>query len=931
MSVLERRTRVLEFVERWKGRGNEKQETQRFWIDLLQNVLDVERPTEAALFEYRTVGGGFIDVLCPEARLLVEQKSAGIDMDKPEARQGTPVTPVQQALRYADALPLSKKPAVLCTCNFETFRFYDLEQDPRATGTPVDEFALEDLGEHLGTLESIFSSEHSRVMVEQKLSEHAGMLVANLHNTLAAQYDDPDDPESHHSLAVLTVRLVFCLYAEDAGLYPGNSFSQYVESYDAAHLRRAIIDLFNVLNTPFDQRDKYLEDDLKRFPYVNGGLFAEGIEIPQFTDLIRESLLAAGNGFDWRTISPVIFGSLMEETLSHDQRRKGGMHYTSVRNIHKVIDPLFLDNLTAELDRVEHDQTLGERARENRLKAFQDRLASLNFLDPACGSGNFLTETYLRLRELENRVISDLLHGQGYMELGGENSLVKVRIDQMHGIEINDFAVSVARTALWIAEQQALDDTEAIAGQALPHLPLHDSGNIVQANALRYDWNELLPAAECSYVMGNPPFIGHISKTAEQTEDLKHVFGKAYDGYLDYVTGWFKKSGDYLQNSNEAEFAFVSTNSITQGQPVRQLFELLFKQGWHIGFAHRTFKWDSQSTDNANVHVVVIGLSKKETRPVLFSYQDIVEEPTITYPAHINGYLLDAPDVYVAKRSQKLGPISPELSRVNFGNLSLDDGHLMLNSRKEYDEAMADPIASRYVRRYVNGRELINGLDRWCLWFPEAEPADLRASVFIRKRVEQVRQFRLSSKRGATVEAASTSWLFGEIHQPRAQYFAMPVVFSSRRDYASASLLPAEVIAGQKLHTCIDESGINFAIAESSMFITWQKAIGGRLKSDCQFSNTVVWNNLPLPALDNAMRQKVIDAGKAVLDARKAHPGQSLADLYDPDFMPQDLRKAHESLDKVVDVAFGAAKPCKSNDERLQILFDRYAEMTQEQ
>ena len=296
MSVLERRTRVLEFVERWKGRGNEKQETQRFWIDLLQNVLDVERPTEAALFEYRTVGGGFIDVLCPEARLLVEQKSAGIDMDKPEARQGTPVTPVQQALRYADALPLSKKPAVLSTCNFETFRFYDLEQDPRATGTPVDEFALEDLGEHLGTLESIFSSEHSRVMVEQKLSEHAGLLVANLHNTLAAQYDDPDDPESHHSLAVLTVRLVFCLYAEDAGLYPGNSFSQYVESYDAAHLRRAIIDLFNVLNTPFDQRDKYLEDDLKRFPYVNGGLFAEGIEIPQFTDLIRESLLAAGNG-----------------------------------------------------------------------------------------------------------------------------------------------------------------------------------------------------------------------------------------------------------------------------------------------------------------------------------------------------------------------------------------------------------------------------------------------------------------------------------------------------------------------------------------------------------------------------------------------------------------------------------------------------------
>lgn len=602
---------IQAFIQRWTGRGNEKQETQRFWIDLLQNVLNTQNTTETILFEYKTVGGGYIDAICPEARLLIEQKSADINLDKPEERQGAKVTPVQQALRYADALPFSMKPAVLCTCNFKTFRFYDLDKDPRATGRPADEFTLEQLEDHLGTLTSIFSPAHSRMSVQRKLSEQAGILVANLHNTLAKQYDNPDDPQAHHSLAVLTVRLVFCLYAEDAGLFPPNAFCDYIKDNDANHLRRAIISLFQVLNTPKKDRDKYLEDELDRFDYVNGGLFAEPIEIPRLTDEIREAMIHAGDGFDWKDISPVIFGSLMEETLSHDQRRKGGMHYTTVKNIHKLIDPLFLDDLKAELKTIEADASLGERARTNRLKTYQDKLASLKFLDPACGSGNFLTETFLRLRELENRTIADMLHGQGYMELDGDaGTLVKVSIDQFHGLEINDFAVAVAKTALWIAEQQALDDTETIAGLTLDHLPLHDSGNIIQANALRYDWNELLPADQCSYVMGNPPFIGHISKSSEQTDDLKSVFGKGYDGYLDYVTGWFRKAADYFSNNRNALFAFVSTNSIAQGQPVKPLFQPLFDEGWRIAFAHRTFKWNAQSTDNANVHVVIIGMSK---------------------------------------------------------------------------------------------------------------------------------------------------------------------------------------------------------------------------------------------------------------------------------------------------------------------------------
>lgn len=929
MSIVERRTKILQFVKRWKDRGDEKQETQRFWIDLLQNVLGIQRPTEAALFEYRTVGGGFIDVLCPEARLLVEQKSTGIDMDKPEIRQGRPVTPVQQALAYADALPLSKKPAVLCTCNFASFRFYDLEKDPRATGEPADEFALEELGEHLGTLASIFSDDHSRMTVQQRLSEHAGLLVADLHNALTAQYEDPDDSDSHHSLAVLTVRLVFCLYAEDAGLYPANSFSQYIADNDAAHLRRAVINLFEVLNTPYDQRDKYLESDLKRFPYVNGGLFAEGIEVPQFTDPIRKSLLAASTGFDWRTISPVIFGSLMEETLSHDQRRRGGMHYTTVKNIHRLVDPLFLDDLVAELDYIEQDSRLGERARENRLRAFQDKLASLNFLDPACGSGNFLTETYLRLRELENRVISDLLHGQGYMELGGENSLVKVKIDQMHGIEINDFAVSVARTALWIAEQQALDDTEAIAGQALLHLPLHDSGNIVQANALRYDWNELLPTTECSYVMGNPPFIGRNKKSDEQVLDMQQIWGDDYDGNLDYATSWFRKAADYLTNP-ETSFAFVSTNSICQGIQVPILFKPLKKLGWKILFAHRTFKWDAESTDNANVHVVIVGMTRSNNaRHTLFEYDDIQGDGIKQIAQNINGYLVSGPDVFVEKRSQTLGPLSPMLGSANFGSMPRDGGHLILNNQEAYADATADSIASKYVRPYRGSRELINGEQRWCLWMPDVTPSELRESPFLRNRVQQVKEMREDSSAASTRAMAKTSWLFGQRAQPEIRYLATPRVFSGLREYATCDIYPAEVIASDALFTCEDQDGLNFAIIESAMFITWQKAIGGRLKSDCRFSNTVVWNTVPLPTLDDETKQKVIDAGNNVIDTRKAHPHQSLADLYDPDFMPQDLRKSHEALDKVVDIAFGATEPCKSNDERLQVLFNQYDEMTQ--
>lgn len=931
MNIADQHKKAAEFIERWQGRGDEKQETQKFWLDLMQNVLDVPDAINNTEFEYRTANRGYIDMLCPDSSFLVEQKSKNVDLDKPEERQGDSVTPAEQAVRYSDNLPPSKKPTFICTCNFNTFRFYDLEKDPRAEKSPVEEFTLDKLTEHLTVFRNIFSENRSRNYIEKQLSEKAGLLVANLHNELKKQYADPDSEEEHHSLALLTVRIVFCLYAEDAGLFTNHIFSNYIHNAKASDLRRKLIDLFNTLDTDDENRDKYLEDELQKFPYVNGGLFRENIEIPQLTEPIKDAILHAGDDFDWHTISPVIFGSLMEETLSHDQRRKGGMHYTTVKNIHRLIDPLFLDDLKNEIAQIEIDQKISEKVRKNKLEKYQDKLASLQFLDPACGSGNFLTETFLCLRKLENRAIELMLGGQGYVDLGDKNSLIKVSIDQFHGIEINDFAVCVAKTALWIAEQQALDDTESIAGCALPHLPLHDSGNIVRANALQYDWNDLLSADKCSYVIGNPPFVGQYLKSVNQTEDMKAVWGKDYNGYLDYATGWYRKASLYIAHNRYAAFAFVSTNSITQGQPVPALFKPLFSEGWRIRFAHKTFAWNAQSTDNANVHVVIIGMDKQSDKilqPVLYSYEKINGEPTKTIVSHINPYLVGCEyDIFVEKRTEMLGK---DLQLATFGSKPTDGGNLILNTREEYDEAMKDPIAAKYVRPFRMGKELINNINRWCLWLVEAEPAEMRASKFISHRVEKVKNMRLLSTKLSTRAKANTPWLFGENYQKNCQYLAIPAVFSENREYTTCDIYSQNIIAGNKVFICNDLDGFNFAIIESSMFITWQKSIGGRLGSSCNFSNTVVWNNLPLPELTSDMRAKVIEAGKAVLKARENHPGQSLADLYDPTYMPQDLRKAHDELDKIVDVAFGATKPCSNNDERLEILFKSYIRMTKE-
>lgn len=925
------RNRATVFAQNWQNRGNEKSEARSYWMELLQDVLqlsDTNNP-KTVCFERKTGLNGYIDVLMIKARVLVEQKSLGVDLDKPEKRQGLMLTPIQQAKRYADNLPPSEKPTVLITCNFGLFRIYDLEQDWIAS-KPQSEFTLADLPNHINELARLFRRESAqetiRVVQQEELSVKAGIYVAQLHDALAKCFPNPDDPAEHMALAMITVRIVFCLYAEDAGLFMANAFHDYVEHSSSDRLHTDLYDLFLYLDTAPENRPKYPDPRLKSFPYVDGGLFNELIDVPPLTGELRDTLLLISEKFDWRDISPVIFGSLMEETLSRDERRKGGMHYTSVRNIHRVIDPLFLNDLKAELEHAENSPIAGG-ARTKALTALQTHIGSLRFLDPACGSGNFLTETFLELRRMENRIIKDLVDmrntlpaSQLQLDMGDTVNNIQVSIDHFYGIEINGFACAVARTALWIAEQQMIDDTSSIIS-GVPRLPFTDTAHILETNALRLDWNTLLPGMECDYVMGNPPFIGQSQKTDEQREDMRLVWADQYDGYLDYVTGWFRKASRYCMKSG-AEFAFVSTNSICQGQPVAALFKPLIDDGWHIKFARTSFKWDAQSRIVAGVSVIVIGFTRMAHGNATLYKLDQVE----TVP-HINPYLIPGPDIFISKRMKPLGSQSSTVS----GLKPADGGGLMLKTQAEYEQAMNDPIAAKYVRKCVGADELIKGKNRWCLWLVDAEPDEIQQSTFLKNRVEQVRDFRQKSRKRATRENAKTPWLFQDWN--KAEYptdsnlLVIPRHFLDR-EYMTVDWMN-NVIVTDACFVMPDSDGLNFAIIESSMFTVWQETMGGRLLEGCRFSSTVVWNNLPVPVLDKKTRQQLIEAGQLVLAARVAHPNSSLKTLYDPKCMPLDLKQAHEELDKIVDVAFGADKWLKDDDDaRLRILFDSYRRMS---
>ena len=807
---------------------------------------------------------------------------------------------------------------------------------------------------------------------EKDISIKAGRIVGELYKALLVRYANPDSPDTLKFLNRLCVRLVFLFYAEDADLFPKDSFWTLLKNTESKNLRRSLLTLFRVLDTPESERDPYLEPEIAAFPYTNGGLFkgVDEAEIPPLDDEIKELLVKSSN-FDWRDISPTIFGALFESTLNPETRRAGGMVYTSVENIHKVLDPLFLDDLTRRVD------AAIQKGDKRTLLALQAEIAALTFLDPACGSGNFLTETFLSLRRLENRIIAALQKGQGELDLGLS---AKVSLSQFHGIEINDFAVAVAKTALWISEAKMRHETAEILHREPDYLPLKDYDGIVEDNALRMDW----PQAD--YIMGNPPFIGARNKSKEQAADMEAVFGGDWKGLgnLDYVTAWYKKTVDLMgervssrADSAPVRCAFVSTNSICQGDGVAVLWKPLFAQRMEIDFAWRTFRWDSEATEKAHVHCVIVGFhcggqgtkgtSDKATAAnveaaaslkSLRSLSSLSSHPARTIfdgdraiPAsHINGYLMDAPDAWIECRTKPLCDVPPLI----FGSMPNDGGHLSDWSDEARDKVIARyPSAAALFHRFMGATEFINNRIRWCLWLKDASPAALRAVPPVMEAVEKVREMRLASRREATRKLAAKPTLFGEIRQPEeGHYLLVPKVSSEKREYVPMGFFTPETICSDLVFLVPSAMLYHFGVLTSSVHMAWMRAVAGRLKSDYRYSANIVYNNFPWPDVVNVANVKMLPnsnantqletgnigtgntstmatiskTAQAILDARARYPESSLADLYDPLTMPPDLRAAHAANDKAVLAAYGLA-PDTPEPEIVAHLFGLYAEM----
>lgn len=919
MKDTERRAAAKAFSEYWKDRGYEKGESQPFQLSLLRDVLGVEAPEKFITFEeqVRLDHTSFIDGFIPTTHVLIEQKGRNKDLRKPiKQSDGTLLTPFQQAQRYSAVLPYSQRPRWIITCNFEEFLVYDME---KPNGEPEQIF-VKDLAREYYRLMFLVDTGDDNIRREMEVSIQAGNLVGILYDEILKQYHDPENEESLKSLNKLIVRLVFCLYAEDAGIFGGHSkFHNYIKSFSARDMRKALIELFKILDTKPEDRDPYEDEQLSSFPYVNGGLFAdENIEIPQMNDDIRDLLLRnASEDFDWSDISPTIFGAVFESTLNPETRRSGGMHYTSIENIHKVIDPLFLDELREELEEIKAIKVV--KTKETKINAFREKLGSLTFFDPACGSGNFLTETYISLRRLENEAIEVITQGQMLLDFTG---IIKVSIGQFYGIEINDFAVTVAKTALWIAESQMMKETEIIAHINLDFLPLKSYANIVEGNALRTDWEAVVPKDKLNYIMGNPPFVGARLMSKEQKDDLLSVFGAKWKnaGNLDYVSCWYKKATDLMKGTN-IRTALVSTNSVSQGESVAILWKPFFEDGVHIDFAHRTFRWDSEASIKAHVHCVIIGFSIAPFyKPkVIFS----AERPLIV--DNINAYLIDAPDVFIESVKKTVCDV-PQLV---FGSMPNDNGFLSSYSQEERDAIVAEYPESEIVfKQFVGATEFINNKIRWCMWLKGVSPNIIRNTPPIAKAVASVKEMREQSNREATKKLAETPTLFGEIRQPSADYIVIPRVSSERRKYIPIGFLNADHIASDAVQILPDANMFHFGVLTSNVHMAWMRAVCGRLKSDYRYSVNIVYNNFPWPTPTDEQKAAIEKTAQAILDARALYPDCSLADLYDEVAMPPELRKAHQENDKAVMRAYGFNIKETTESSCVAELMKMYQELT---
>ena len=901
MTEKQQRDAARAFASYWGEHGDEKQDTQRFWMDLLQNVLGVENPSQFIEFEVPVMLShtSFIDGFIPSTRVLIEQKSEDIDLKKGSRQSdGSMLTPFQQARRYAGYLPHNQNPRWIVVCNFREFQIHDMNR-------PNDEpelLKLEELETQFHRLHFLVDTGDTNIKKEMEISLQAGDIVGVLYDALLEKYKDPTDPETLKSLNALCVRLVFCLYAEDAGIFGARGmFHDYLKRH-VADARRALIDLFKVLDTKEEERDPYMDEDLAAFPYVNGGLFAEeSVVIPRLDESIVDLILhKASEDFDWSEISPTIFGAVFESTLNPETRRAGGMHYTSIENIHKVIDPLFLDGLKREFSEI---AAIGEiKARNRKFRAFQAKLAGLKFLDPACGSGNFLTETYLSLRRLENDILRQLTD---QVMFGGvqKEDLIQVSIGQFYGIEINDFAVTVARTALWIAESQMMKETEDVVHMSLDFLPLRSYANITEGNALRLDWESVVPKHQLSYIMGNPPFVGYSLQSKEQKKDILSIYvnekGKPYKtaGKIDYVAGWYFKASQLIQGTN-IRIAFVSTNSITQGEQVAGVWKPLYDRfGIHIDFAYRTFRWDSEANLKAHVHCVIVGFSVAPNN----AEKRIYSEEHFQMAENINAYLMDAPTIFIESRSKSLCEV-PEML---YGNKPTDGGFLFLTNDEYQDVQKREPEILKYIRRVYGASEFINNKPRFCIWLVGVSPAEVRKSKFIMERVESVRKFRLASTKAATRKSAEMPTLFQEVRHPNSDYIIVPRHSSETRKYIPLGFVSPEIIVNDAVQIIPNATTYHFGVLTSNVHMAWMRAVCGRIKSDYRYSKDIVYNNFPWPTPTEEQKTKIEQTAQGILDARALYTDCSLADLYDEVTMPVELRRSHQANDKAVMAAYG--------------------------
>ena len=771
---------------------------------------------------------------------------------------------------------------------------------------------LKNLAKEYYRLEFIVNSENENIKKEMEISIKAGEIVGILYDALLKQYNEKDE-EEFKSLNELCVRLVFCLYAEDSGLFGEKlAFHNYLQSFSVKDTRRALIDLFKVLDTKLEERDKYLDEELAKFPYVNGGLFAnEHIIIPQLTQEIVDIILhKASENFDWSEISPTIFGAVFESTLNPETRRSGGMHYTSIENIHKVIDPLFLDNLKEELEKIKEVKV--EKLRKQQLEAYREKLSKLTFLDPACGSGNFLTETYISLRRLENEALITQTRGQTIFDLG---DVIKVSIGQFYGIEINDFAVTVAKTALWISESQMMKETEMIVNRQLEFFPLKSYANIVEGNALRIDWNDVVSKEKLSYIMGNPPFVGGMMMSKEQKQDIVNVVGDIKGvGELDFVSGWYYKATEYIKGTN-IEVAFVSTNSICQGQQAVTMWKPLFQKGIKIQFAYRTFVWDSEAQQKARVHCIIVGFSYiNRNKKIIF------DNDRVRIVSNINSYLTDTADIFVESISK---PIC-NVPAIKFGSMPRDGGGFVLSDEEKAELIKKEPLAERWIHPYIGAYEFINNKSRWCLWLLGANPHEIKQCPTVMKRIEFVKNFRLASVAEGTRKFAETPTLFCQIAQPNTDYIAVPKTSSEKRKYIPIGFLDKNVIASDLLFLIPNAKLYHFGILTSNVHNAWMRMLCGRLKSDYRYAKDIVYNNFPWPTPTEKQKEDIEKTAQMILDARKLYSDCSLADLYDEVTMPPELRKAHQLNDKAVMEAYGFWGKVKTESECVAELMKMY-------